>query len=253
MTTAIAVQASSRIPHSQFGGDAATTKSLRPSYLRPVPTISPSGQGAVSLDRIGSLQVAARGGTVVDQGDPAEHVFKVVSGALRVVRLLSDGRRSVINFLLPGDFFGLAESGTYAHSLEVLSDASFVRYPKEQLRKVLDSDPAAGRRFFNLMCEQLSAAQELQWTLCRKSAVERIASFLLAMADRSKTQGKFAGTTVQLPMNRADIADYLGLTIETVSRVLTQLREQRIIEVPTASQVILRDCDRLAAISDGET
>lgn len=252
MTTAIATQTSSRIQHSRFAGSVAATKNRHPSYLRPLPTPAPESRGPLSFDRIGSLQVVARGATVVDQGDPAEHVFKVVSGALRVVRLLSDGRRSVINFLLPGDFFGLAENGTYTHSLEVLADASFVRYPKEQLREVLDNDPAAGRRFFNLMCEQLSAAQERQLTLCRKSAVERIASFLLAMADRSKAQGKAAATTVKLPMNRADIADYLGLTIETVSRVLTQLREQQIIEVPTASQIVLRDCDRLTAIGDGE-
>jgi CRP/FNR family transcriptional regulator len=252
MTTAIATQTSSRIQNARFAGGTAATKSPRPSYLRPLPTPAPESRGTLSLERIGSLQVVARGATIVDQGDPAEHVFKIVSGALRVVRLLPDGRRSVINFLLPGDFFGLAENGTYTHSLEVLADASFVRYPKAQLRDVLDNDPTAGRRFFNLMCEQLSAAQERQLTLCRKNAIERIASFLLAMTDRSKTQGKSAGTTVRLPMNRADIADYLGLTIETVSRVLTQLREQQIIEVPTASQIVLRDCERLAAISDGE-
>lgn len=252
MTTAIATQTSSRIQSARFVGRAVATKGPRPSYLRPVPTPVQHGSGALSLERIGSLQVIGRGARVVDQGDPAEHVFKVVSGALRVVRLLPDGRRSVINFLLPGDFFGLAESGTYAHSLEVLSDASFIRYPKEQLREVLDSDPAAGHRFFNLMCEQLSAAQERMTTLCRKNAVERIASFLLALAERSRAQGKPKASMIKLPMNRADIADYLGLTIETVSRVLTQLREQLVIEVPSASQVVLLDCERLAAIGDGE-
>lgn len=252
MTTAIATRASSRTQHSRFTGGNAMPKASRPAYLRAVPSPSATGHNSGSLERIGSLQVVARGVTVVDQGDPADHVFKVVSGALRVVRLLSDGRRSVINFLLPGDFFGLAENGTYTHSLEVLSDASFVRYPKGQLREVLDNDPAAGRRFFNLMCEQLSAAEERQLTLCRKNAVERIASFLLTMAERSNAQRESAGTTVRLPMNRADIADYLGLTIETVSRVLTQLREQQIIEVPTASQIILCNLDRLTAIGGGE-
>jgi len=252
MAAAIAIRTSSRTQHSRFTGGHPVAKTSRPPFLRPVPSASELGQDAVGLERIGSLQVVARGVTVVDQGDQAEHVFKVVSGALRVVRLLSDGRRSVINFLLPGDFFGLADSGTYTHSLEVLADASFVRYPKRQLREVLDNDPAAGRRFFNLMCEQLSAAEERQLTLCRKNAVERIASFLLAMADRSNAQKNSSGTTVRLPMNRADIADYLGLTIETVSRVLTHLREQQIIEVPTASQIVLCDCDRLTALSDGE-
>jgi len=246
MTTAIAIQPSLRVRQAPVVGP------VRPAPLRLVPARGPVDPAATDLDRIGSLQVAARGATLVEEGDPADHVFKVVSGALRTVRLLPDGRRSVIDFVLPGDFFGMAENGTYAHSLEVLADGSFIRYPKKQLRDVLNNDPQAGRTFLNLMCEQLSAAQDRLLTLCRKSAVERIASFLLGMADRSPAQGTAASVVVKLPMNRADIADYLGLTIETVSRVLTQLRERNLIEVPTVNQVILRDCERLAAIGEGE-
>lgn len=243
-------------PHSSLRGQPARAVpvigSFRPAYLPPVPTPAAADGVSADLDRIGSLQVAVRGATLAEEGEPADHVFKVVSGALRTVRLLPDGRRSVIDFVLPGDFFGLAENGAYTQSLEVLADVSFIRYPKKQLRDFLNTDPRAGRRFLNLMCEQLSAAQDRLLTLCRKSAVERIASFLLTMAERSHAQAGAVSVVVKLPMNRADIADYLGLTIETVSRVLTQLRERNLIEVPTASRVVLRDCERLAAIGDGE-
>lgn len=209
------------------------------------PSPVPADKQGPDLDEVGTAHVVPRGKTVAEEGAPAEYVFRIVSGAFRMVRLLPDGRRSVIDFLLPGDYFGLAENGTYSHSLEVISDASFIRYPKEQLRRLLDSDPRASRRFFNLMCEQLSAAQGRLLMLSRKSAVERIASFILAMADRSQRKDG----AIKLPMNRADVADYLGLTIETVSRTLSQLKTEKLIELPTACQIVLRDRDRLAAIS----
>ncbi len=243
--TAVATQASPAI-RTQI--PARKTSSTQLPRLAP-----PTGAeaGTASLDRLGSLHVMPRGKTIVEQGDAAEHVYKVVSGALRMVRLLPDGRRSVIDFLLPGDFFGLAEDGTYSHSLEVLSDTSFVRYPKQQLKQLLEEDPRAGRRFFNLMCGQLSAAQERLLTLCRKSAVERIASFLLAMTERTRSPKTVDADTIKLPMCRADIADYLGLTIETVSRILTQLRESHVIDIPTASQIVVRDRGKLVTIGSG--
>lgn len=206
---------------------------------------APADKQGANLDELGTAHVVPRGKTVAEEGAPAEYVFKVVSGAFRMVRLLPDGRRSVIDFLLPGDYFGLAENSTYSHSLEVISDASFVRYPKDQLRQLLDSDPRASRRFFSLMCGQLAAAQDRLLMLSRKSAVERIASFVLAMADRSQRKDG----AIKLPMNRADVADYLGLTIETVSRTLSQLKSEKVIELPTACQIVLLDRDRLKAIS----
>lgn len=251
MATAIAVKPPSTTQHSGFAGFTSVTRSCQAPRLRPVPASGPIGTTS-SIDRLGNLQVVAGGRTIVEEGDAADHVFKVVSGALRVVRLLPDGRRSVIDFLLPGDVFGLSEDRVCSHSLEALSDASYVRYPKEQVRRLLDRDPRTAAQFLNLICAQLSAAQELMMTLCRKTAVERIASFLLSMADRSKALRMPGATTVRLPMNRADIADHLGLTIETVSRVLTQLRERSIIDIPTASQIVLRDRERLAAIGSGE-
>src|SRR5262249_55915958 len=137
------------------------------------------------LDRAGTSLAIGRGQTVVESGDAARHVFKVTRGMLRAVRLLPDGRRYIAGFLVAGDFFGLTASDEYSLSLEAIEDAAVVRYSRQGFEALLDRDPRLGRRFFSVMCRELSAAQDRLILLGRKSAAERMASFLLAMAARS--------------------------------------------------------------------
>jgi CRP/FNR family transcriptional regulator, anaerobic regulatory protein len=220
----------------------------RARYLTPIPTPSPAAIVGAGLDRLGTVTMLERGRMLFQEQDPAEHVFKVLSGALRAVRLLPDGRRYITEFLLPGDYVGLAETGIYSQTLEAVADTKLVKYSRRRFEAFLDADARAGRHFFGLVCGELSAAQDRQLLLGRKCAIERIASFLLAMADRQAPET----TAVDLPMSRSDIADYLGLTIETVSRVLGQLKAREIIDVPTVNRIVFTDREALEDISAGE-
>lgn len=225
----------------------------RPAYLHPIPVPSRTDTGGARLDRIGIVQSAPAGRTILQEQDPAEHVYKVVSGTLRAVRMLPDGRRYITSFLLPGDFFGFTENGRYSQTVEAVADAKLIRYSRRGFDSVLESDAHTGRHFFGLMCEELSAAQDRLLLLGRKSAVERMASFLLAMVDREPASRSKDGTELHLSMSRADIADYLGLTVETVSRVFTQLKNRHIIDLPSVNHVVFVDRDRIEDIGAGET
>jgi CRP-like cAMP-binding protein len=202
------------------------------------------------LERLGARIVIPGNRTVIEEDDSANHVFKVVSGALRMVRLLSDGRRHLSSFLMPEDFFGWTERDVYSYSVESVSDATLMRYPRQDFEALLNSDPSISHRFLSLVCGQLAETQDRLLLLGRMTATERLAAFLLGMADRRS--GKDQGGAVELPMNRGDIADYLGLTVETVSRALTRLRSRRIIDLPTANHIVFLKRQALEQISAGE-
>lgn len=203
-----------------------------------------------SLDRLGSIVVAKRNQTVIEEGQAADYVFKVITGALRVVRLLPDGRRHVASFLLPGDFFGLSPSGVHTQTIEVVADATCVRYPRRGFDAILRTDPAAIHRLLTLISGQLSAAHDRLLLLGRQTAAERLAAFLLALDHRDRS-GAPKRPTIELAMCRADIADYLGMTVETVSRLLTEFRRKGIIELPEANHVVLLRRSALEGLSSG--
>ena len=219
----------------------------RPTHLRPVPATSPSA----TLDQIGTTVSYARGKTIIEEGNPAEYVYKVVTGALRKIRLLADGRRHINSFLMPGDFFGFAEGRDYSHTVEAVADVTLVRYARRGFDAVLENDPRASRHFLGLVSRTLSATQDHLLLLGRKSALERMATFLLALSDR-RAAGHKDGTELDLPMNRSDVADYLGLTIETVSRLITRLRSLRVIDTPDAHRIVILKRDALEDLSTDE-
>lgn len=224
----------------------------RPSYLRPVPTASSNDVVAAELERIGTALPYARGALVIEEGNSAEYVFKVTRGALRSVRLLADGRRYITSFLLPDDFFGLADTTVYSQTVEAIADAIVIRYSRRSFEGLLERDARAGRHFLGLVCGELSAAQDRLLLLGRKSALERMAAFLLAMVDhKTNTSTPPGQIEIELPMNRSDVADYLGLTVETVSRLLSHLRSRRIIDLPTTNHVIFLDREALEDICAG--
>jgi CRP/FNR family transcriptional regulator, anaerobic regulatory protein len=220
---------------------------------RPLPVADDGGDSVMAeLDRVGTPLSVGRGQTVVEIGDAAHYVFKVSRGTLRAVRLLNDGRRHIARFLSAGDFFGLTAGEEYSLSVEAVEDAAVVRYARRGFEALLDRDPRLGRRFFSLMCRELSAAQDRLLLLGRKNAAERMASFLLAMAQRNTAGAADPASEIELPMSRTDVADYLGLTIETVSRLLTHLRSEGIIDMPRAHRIVLVDREALEELSDGE-
>lgn len=205
------------------------------------------------LARLASVAVPkelATGQALLEEGDPAEHFFNVTAGALKLYKGLSDGRRQITGFAYAGHFLGLAVSSTYAFSAEAIGPVRVCRFSRRELRVLLDEFPQLEKRLFEAASNELVAAQEQMLLLGRKTAVERVASFLLGAAGEDPCCTR-AGVQLHLPMSRHDIADYLGLTIETVSRTFTRLKADHLIELPSPSEVVLLERSRLERIAEG--
>ncbi len=173
---------------------------------------------------------------IFGENDPIDYIYKVISGSVRTYKILSDGRRQVAGFYLPGDIFGLQFGDARIFSAEAITDTKVLFAKRTALAALANRDPAIGRELMVLTGRELRRMQERIFLLV-KSAQERVASFLLEMAARSPS-----GDLVELPMSRQDIADYLGLTIETVSRTLTCMESAATIEVPSSRRILL--CNR---------
>ena len=161
--------------------------------------------------------------TIFSEGDAATHMFNVTAGTVKLYKLLPDGRRQITGFLFSGDFLGLSVNERYAYSAETVVATSICRFPRRQMEHLLDDFPKLQRQLFSMASNELAAAQDQMLLLGRKTAREKIASFLLGLSDRAVRRGQ-KDNPVQVPMSRSDIADYLGLTTETVSRTFTQLK-----------------------------
>lgn len=184
------------------------------------------------------------------EGDANPFVFNVVEGAVKLYRLLPDGRRQITGFLFKGDFLGLGGRATAAFTAEALTPLSACRFRRTDFERLLEELPALEHRLVAMAGDELMAAQEQIVLLGRKTAKERIASFLVRLAARMEQLGEAKGV-VHLPMTRLDIADYLGLTIETVSRVFTQLKTTGLIRLQANNEVLLLKPDALEALADG--
>ena len=186
---------------------------------------------------LGSTKGFTKGEDIFAEGDRAAFFYMVVSGAVRTSKLLSDGRRQIDAFHLSGDIFGIEVGDEHRFSAEALGDATVIAYRRRSLDSLTSNDSAFSRQVVTAMMRSLERAQNHILLLGRKSAMEKIATFLLDLAGRISEDGY-----VDLPMSRIDIADYLGLTIETVSRSLTQLEREGVIEVPAQRRtIVLRD------------
>jgi CRP/FNR family nitrogen fixation transcriptional regulator len=218
----------------------------RTAEFRPAPPAALHGAAAFDpLQSIGAVLVVGRGQEIYAEGGVADHRYKVVSGAVRTCKLMQDGRRQIAEFLLPGDFFGLAAFDRHLFSAEAIADTVLVRYPRRRLDALADTDARVGRQLREQVCSNLAAAQKRVVLLGRKTAEERVASFLVEMVDRAGDED-----AVELPMSRYEIADYLGLTVETVSRTFTQFRKTGIIALEHAHRVRLLDRAALEDIND---
>jgi CRP/FNR family transcriptional regulator len=191
-----------------------------------------------------------KGEVLVREDDPADSLFNVTAGALKIYKLLPDGRRQVLGFLFTGDFLGVGRRDRYGFTAEALPPVRLSRFPRRKFMRLLDACPAFERELLCRASSEISAAQEQMLLLGRKTARERIASFLKAVSARTERLGAPADL-IHLPMTRTDIADYLGLTTETVSRVFTDLRRQGRIHLAGSGDVRLVDPVGLAAIAEG--
>lgn len=190
-----------------------------------------------------------KGQVFIDEGEPATDFYNITRGAVKLFKLLPDGRQQITGFAGVGHFLGLAVSTTYAFSAEAIDTVRVCRFNRTKLRAMLDDFPLLEKRLLETACNELAAAQEQMLLLGRKTARERVASFLMAQSGASRQCGH-AGP-IHLPMTRSEIADYLGLTIETVSRTFTKFRTERRIATPTHSDVVILDRTWLAELASG--
>ena len=203
-----------------------------------------------AMSAIVSTVELSPGDPLFDEGESAGHVFNVTAGAVKIYKLLADGRRQMTGFLFPGDFLGLANEETYAYSAEAVTYCTLCRFPRRKLEELLESFPKMERRLLGMASHELAVAQEQMLLLGRKTAREKIASFLLMLSKRAVQRGQ-KPNPVSVPMSRNDIGDYLGLTTETVSRTFTYLRQRGSIVLLNGGKVDLADRAQLEAISEG--
>jgi CRP/FNR family transcriptional regulator len=186
----------------------------------------------------------------IDEGDPANVFFVVTAGTAKLFKLLPDGRRQIIGFVGPGQFLGLAEFDTYAFSAEAIEPVCYCRFLRAKLRTLLDDFPLMEKRLLEVASDELIAAQEQLLLLGRKTARERLASYLLMQSRQGLQSGRLR-RQFKLPITHRDIADYLGLTIETVSRTFTRLQAEGLIDIVSQGQMVIRDPVTLEELASG--
>ncbi len=204
--------------------------------------VSPAALGS-SIEMMGAAMMYSPNTEIYGESEPAEYIYKVISGAVRTYKVLSDGRRQIGGFYLPGDLFGLERSDEHSFSAEAITGCRLLVVRRANLVSLASRDGVVARQIWVMIANELRRAQD-HLMLLIKTAQERVAGFLLEMASRSGSTSE-----VELPMSRRDIADYLGLTIETVSRTLTQLAKAQVIIVPTSRHITLRNRAALARMN----
>jgi CRP/FNR family nitrogen fixation transcriptional regulator len=178
---------------------------------------------------------------IYGEGEPSEYVYQVIRGAVRTYKLLNDGRRQIGAFLLPGDVFGLDSGSTHRLTAEAISDTTVRLVKRRGLEAAAGTNVRVAHSLWTMTAGDLRHAEDHMLLLGRKTAIEKVATFLLEMDRRLAKAGMMA-----LPMCRRDIGDYLGLTLETVSRALSQLSDQGILVFSSARQIVLHNRQRLA-------
>lgn len=212
---------------------AATAKSS--IYARPSAPVrsGPLPEGPLGL--MGAPMRFARNIEIYGEDEPAEYLYQVISGAVRAYRTLDDGRRQIGAFYLPGDVFGVEAGDVHLSSAEAICDAQVLVIKRSAVMARAEHEKDLAKQLWTLTVRELQRVQEHSLVLI-KSAEERVAGFLLEMAGRSSSTG-----AIELPMSRQDIADYLGLTIETVSRTFTQLAQSGTISLESSRRVVFRN------------
>jgi len=198
----------------------------------PRPALAPFRSTA---SRDGGTRIAVkRGETIFAEGDDATSLYRLVTGSVRLCRMSEEGERQICDFFLPGDLLGITNDETHSFSAEAIEDCTLIKYNRGSIAALMKQDPTLAYELQQLTANGLHGAYEHMVRLCKRSARDRIVWFLLAMAKRSANDN-----CLNLPMSRVDIADYLGMAHETVSRVFTQLKKSGDIAEITLNQIKL--------------
>lgn len=184
------------------------------------------------------------------EGDTRTHLFRVEKGAICLYKVMPDGRRQVLGFAYPGDLIGFGSLPEYQFNAQATKPTQLRLLSWNTVQHTARHDAALGLKLYEAISNELAAAHDLLLTTGQRSAAERVAAFLLAMSRRAERNGQDSAV-IDLPMTRADIGDFLGLTIETVSRTFTKLRQQRIIDLAQSARVQLVDIEALEELAEG--
>src|SRR3954470_9416177 len=208
---------------------------------------------APELERLRGIAVTKLyepGATLFSADEPATMVGTVVRGTIKCFKLLADGRQQIVGFLFPGDFVGSPTQETTHGFAEALTRVEICVFPFPAIQRLIREMPNLERRLLSLANEDVDLAQEWMLLLGRKTAQERLATFLLLLGQKAKARGVAEGP-IELPMNRSEIADYLGLSLETVSRQFTKLKSSGYIRLEHNNEVSIRNFDGLTEIAEG--
>lgn len=212
-------------------------------HARPAAAVQSNSVPEGPLGLIGASTRFARNTEIYAEDDPAEYLYQVISGAVRTCRTLDDGRRQIGSFYLPGDIFDVEASEVHLASAEAIRETHVVVAKRSAVMARAEYETVVAKQLRMLAVGELQRMHEHAMVLM-KSAEERVAGFLLEMAGRNA-----AAQSIELPMPRQDIADYLGLTIETVSRTLSQLAQSGTIALETSRRILLRNRVELSRIN----
>ncbi len=201
------------------------------------------------LEQVKSYRTYAPGEAIASAGEPLDHLSSLVTGCATMSRTLEDGRRQSVGLLLPADFIGRPGRNVSLYDIEAVSEVTLCRFERLQFEKLVRNTPHIAARLLTMTLDELDAAREMAVTLGRRTAREKIASFLVSLARRQSAATKLsvpkAPVVLHLPLSRHEIADHLGLTIETVSRQLTMLRKTGVIGMVDSRDIAIPDFERL--------
>jgi len=189
---------------------------------------------------------------IILEGDKIECLYEIISGTVRLYKILNDGRRFITNFCTKGDIIGLPTGGNYFHSVEAVSKTTVRYYNMGQIKKMMETEPGFAQDIVHMAHNRLNDACEQMITLARKNPEERVATFLLNYPKWSSVSNP-ENFIINIPMSRLDIADHLGLTQETVCRVLSKFKREGLIELLRSDQLILKkrkELSECAKLSD---
>lgn len=208
-------------------------------------------QVATRMAQQGALLKVQADHVIFHEGDDADSVFEIVKGMVKLYKLLPDGRRQITGFASAGDLMGLAHDAIFVHTAEAVTEMVVFRIPKVRFERFVDEVPGLARSLLSAAQDELHMAHDQLLLLGRKTATERIASFLLNMVERYGEDSDGSKMVLPVPMRRCDIADYLGLTIETVSRGLSKLKKDGVVKDLNGGRSMLVDPVQLEDLAAG--
>ncbi len=246
------VQRLEQTPTSELPRPSRNARGESPCAACPVRDMNVCGAltdtDLATMNAISTDKTFERDQTLIWEGEAAGEFFIVSEGVAKVFKLLPDGRRQITGFLYPSDIVGLASNERYAYTAQALTPMRVCRFPRSKVLELFDEMPVLCRKVCCVASNELAAAQDQMVLLGRKNAAERLASFLLLLLRRKHLRGE-EGQAIDTPMTRAEIADHLGLTTETVSRTVTQFRKLGHIELDGPHHILVRDEPALADLA----